>query len=348
MQLPASGAPLVVVLLLFPSGRPVWRHFWLAASLAGLGCLLMTVGSMLEPDGLLWYPSLPNPTGVPTSFLPFLVGARVVGMIALVLSLGLAASWLASRFRAGDRHQRRQLGWILVGGLAMVFTLGPLFAVRYALGAPDFTGEQLVFIAAVGGILFPITVTVAALREHLFGIEGIVTRTLIYVPMMAILGGFYTASVMLLQKIFMAFTGNPSDAAVVMATLLMAGALTPLRRSLEGLVERHTRSRGSPAALAAGADSPAMALVLQRLAALEKRIDGLTGDAAASEAAEARASMAVMAMQALQLPAPGEGGLPEPIHPPRTRPARASGHPAEVAPGKASTSATGPGRLRSG
>ncbi len=36
----------------------------------------------------------------------------------------------------------------------------------------------------------------------------------------------------------MAYTGDTSDAAVVMATLIVAGTFTPVRKGLEGAVER--------------------------------------------------------------------------------------------------------------
>jgi hypothetical protein len=317
VQIPASGALLVVVLLLFPSGRPDWRYFRLAALTAFVGCVLMTIGSLLEPDGLLWYPTLPNPTAAPAEWLPALLGARVVGMICLVVSLVFAAGRLYLRWRDGKHYQRRQLAWILVGAIAMVSTLAPLFAIRYALGASDELGEQIVFVAAVGGVLFPITVTVAALRERLFGMEGIVARTLVYVPLMAILGGLYASSVMVLQKVFVAFTGNPSDAAVVVATLLMAGALTPVRRSLEGLVERNTRGRAVAAVVS---DVPAgmnQEAILARLVELERRLAEL-----GEPPLEPPLPMASVALDALHLPIPGEGGLPEPILPPASTSAR--------------------------
>ena len=280
VQLPASGALLVIVLLLFPDGRPergLWR---LAAGAAVLGCLLMTVASALQPDGLLWYPTLPNPAAAPRDLLPVLVGTRVAGMAFLVAGLGLAAVRLASRYRRADPIRRRQLGWILAGSVAMGTTLGPLFAVRYAIGAPDAVGERLVFIAAVGGVLFPISVAAACLRERLFGIEAIVNRTLVYVPLMGILGGMYTAAVVLLQRLFVQFTGNTSDAAIVLATLLLAAALTPVRRELEGLVERGTRTAKASGGASTDAPPPSgqatiLLAVLERLERIEGRLDAL-------------------------------------------------------------------------
>jgi hypothetical protein len=271
LQIPASGALLVIVLLLFPSGRPDWRHFRAAAGLAVLGCALMTAASMLDPDGLLWYPTLPNPAAIPATWEPVLFAARLTGLAGLLVALLLAIGRLVERVRRGAASERRQLAWILLGGLAMVSTLGPLFAVRYGLGAPDEVGERIVFIAAVGGVLFPISVAVAASREQLFGIEGIVARTLVYVPLMAILGGLYTASVALLNRIFVAITGTPSDAAIVMSTLLLAAALTPVRKSLEGLVERNTKGRVAAAAAALEVD-PEHQAIQARVEALERRL----------------------------------------------------------------------------
>jgi hypothetical protein len=204
----------------------------------------------------------------------------------------------------------------------MATTLGPLFAVRYALGASDDMGERLVFAAAVGGALFPITVTVAALRERLFGFEGIVARTLVYLPLMAILGGLYTASVVLFQRLFVALTGNPSDAAIVLSTLLLAAALTPVRRSLEGLVERTTRGRA--AAVPSPPQEANHQAILDRLDALERRLAELAARPGAPPP-----DMATAAMEALRLPAPGEGGLPQPILPP---PAASAAGPATDGP----------------
>src|SRR5262249_50714403 len=50
--------------------------------------------------------------------------------------------------------------------------------------------------------------------------------------------GLYTATVSLFQRLFVAVTGDKSDAAIVLATLVLATTFTPIRKWLEGIVER--------------------------------------------------------------------------------------------------------------
>jgi hypothetical protein len=279
VQLPASGALLAVVLLLIPDGRAGGRRWWAAAGISLLGCALMSGAAALQPDGLLWFPALPNPVGVGYELLGLLAMVRVLGMVLLVTGMLLAASRLIACFRTAEPAPRRQLGWVLVGALAMSATLAPLFIARYATGAPSALGEQLVFTAAVGGSLFPVAVALACIREQLFGVQAILSRTLVYVPLMAILGGTYTAAVIVMQRLFVWLTGNTSDIAFVLATLIMAGALTPVRRTLEGFAEHVVTKPSAPGRghRPEGEVDPLldMAALSARLASLEARLAAL-------------------------------------------------------------------------
>lgn len=235
----------------------------------------MTAGAALRPDGLLWYPALPNPIPVPAGLRDALAATVGLGTVLLVLALVVASGWLARRARQAQGSQRRQLAWIVAGGLIMSVTLAPLFLARYVVGVDDALGERIVFTAALGAVVFPLTVSIAVQREDLFGIRDLLGRSLVYVPLMALLAGLYSASVMLFQKLFVAFTGASSDAAVVLATLLVASSLAPARSLLESIVKRTTQ-----ASEAAGAERPAHGLTGAededeldgRLARLEARL----------------------------------------------------------------------------
>jgi hypothetical protein len=60
--------------------------------------------------------------------------------------------------------------------------------------------------------------------------------------------------------VFVAATGNTSDAAAVLSTLILAAAFTPVRKSLEAVVDRHFKPSPAPGAAAsmagAGIDGP--------------------------------------------------------------------------------------------
>lgn len=55
----------------------------------------------------------------------------------------------------------------------------------------------------------------------------------------ALLAGVYTASIGLMQRIFIALTGEKSDAAVILTTLLVAAAFTPVRERLQAFLKRN-------------------------------------------------------------------------------------------------------------
>ena len=76
------------------------------------------------------------------------------------------------------------------------------------------------------------------LRYRLYDIDVIINRTLVYVPLTAIVAGLYSASIALLQKLFVAATGEKSDAAIVITTLLLTTTFTPIKNLLQSAVDK--------------------------------------------------------------------------------------------------------------
>ena len=156
VHMPASGAAVVLVALLFPTGRLDWRYGRQALTLAVVGAMLLAIGSALRPEGLLWYPTLPNPLAVPASFAPLVSLLSLVGVIAFVGSLALAAACLIWRYRNGSARQRRQLAWVALGATAMACSVALFYIGRYAGTVAGSLGERLEFVAAVGAVLLPL------------------------------------------------------------------------------------------------------------------------------------------------------------------------------------------------
>ena len=90
-----------------------------------------------------------------------------------------------------------------------------------------------VFIA-----LFPVAIGFAITRYRLYDIDELINRTIVYGALTAILAGLFTASITLSQRTFSAVTGERSDAAIVVTTLVVVAAYTPVRKWLEGIVDR--------------------------------------------------------------------------------------------------------------
>jgi hypothetical protein len=88
-----------------------------------------------------------------------------------------------------------------------------------------------------GLLVFPLAVAVAILRYRLTEADIIVNRTIAYSALMAILAGVFTASIIVSQKVFVALTGDKSDAAIVITTLIVGAAFAPIRKRLERFVD---------------------------------------------------------------------------------------------------------------
>jgi len=87
-------------------------------------------------------------------------------------------------------------------------------------------------------LLVPLSISVAVLRSHLFDIDLIINRTLVYGALTAILGALYVGSIVVLQRVFVGLTGEQSTLTVVASTLAIAALFNPLRRRIQSFIDR--------------------------------------------------------------------------------------------------------------
>jgi hypothetical protein len=84
----------------------------------------------------------------------------------------------------------------------------------------------------------PIAVGIAILKYRLYDIDLLINRTLVYGALTATLVAMYVGSIVVLQGLVRALTGQESQLAVVASTLLIAALFNPLRRRVQGFVDR--------------------------------------------------------------------------------------------------------------
>jgi serine phosphatase RsbU (regulator of sigma subunit) len=87
-------------------------------------------------------------------------------------------------------------------------------------------------------ILFPISIAIAILRYRLWDIDVIINRTLVYALLTIILVLIYLASVVILQRTFQTLTGERSDLAAVVSTLVLVALFIPVRLYVQEFVDR--------------------------------------------------------------------------------------------------------------
>jgi hypothetical protein len=96
-------------------------------------------------------------------------------------------------------------------------------------------GEVMIVAALLGT---PIAMGIAILRYRLYEIDLLINRTLVYGLLTAILAAIYFGGIVLLQRLFVALTGEKSTLAVVASTLVIAALFTPLRRRIQSFIDR--------------------------------------------------------------------------------------------------------------
>jgi len=83
-----------------------------------------------------------------------------------------------------------------------------------------------------------LSIGVAVLRSHLFDIDLLINRTLVYGLLTALLVLVYFGGIVALQRVFVALTGEKSTLAVVASTLAIAALFSPLRRGIQSFIDR--------------------------------------------------------------------------------------------------------------
>jgi hypothetical protein len=93
----------------------------------------------------------------------------------------------------------------------------------------------------------PIAVGLAVLKYRLYNIDVIINRTLVYDSLTALLALVYFAGVATTQAIFRGLTGQEEQPqlAIVVSTLVIAALFNPLRRRIQGIIDRRFYRRNT-------------------------------------------------------------------------------------------------------
>ena len=86
--------------------------------------------------------------------------------------------------------------------------------------------------------IVPLALSFAVLRYRLYEIDLIINRTLVYGALTAMLVGMYVASIVVLQGLLRPLTGHESQLAIVASTLFVGALFNPLRRRIQGFIDR--------------------------------------------------------------------------------------------------------------
>jgi hypothetical protein len=164
---------------------------------------------------------------------------------ALTVLLATLLSLAHSARRLRDPVSRSQLKWMTLGLLSFVVVgIGGWFAGYLGLRV-----DLVQVVGTAGWFVFPVTLAIAITRYRLFDIDLIVRRTLTYALLTGLLALAYFGSVVVLQNIFSALTGQAQSTLVtVLSTLVIAVLFVPLRRRVQAVIDRRLYRRKYDAA----------------------------------------------------------------------------------------------------
>jgi hypothetical protein len=223
---------ITVTLYLFPDGRFVPR----STRLLAIAVVVLVVLSPGLPEGLL---RLPPARGEMSAWH---WRAAVLGALAL-WGIGLAAQIYRYR-RVSGPVERQQAKWVMFtfGTFVAVIALGIVIPSLF-LDLSDVWFAAVMLACVPLGIAFPLSIAIAILRYRLYDIDRIISRTLSYALVTALLAGVYASVVLILGQVFGGVGAELPSWVVAAATLAAAAAFRPARRRIQAGVDRRFNRR---------------------------------------------------------------------------------------------------------
>jgi len=218
--------------------------------------VLIPVVFVFVPGPLEGHPGVRNPFGLEGyPWLPF-VGVFVVLLLPIFI-LASAAS-LVVRYRRSGEEVREQIKWLAFAAsfVGVVYFGGLITQLLFAPDSLTTNGTPPLWVELERNLLMlgfagvPTAVGFAILKYRLYDIDIIINRALVYGSLSVLLALVYFGSVTVTQEIFQTLTGQGKlpQVAIVASTLAIAALFNPLRRRIQGFIDRRFYRRKYDAA----------------------------------------------------------------------------------------------------
>jgi hypothetical protein len=232
VALPSAIYLLSLIAFLFPTGRFYTRRqawiAWPGAIVLFTQLVITTFTRQIGPP----YPSaqqawiIDNPIG----FLPSSTRNTTIAVAIAVLGLTAVGGGVSLfiRYRRSTVVARAQIRWML---FSTFIVAGVLVLIATTNASQNMAGGLLLQIAFIG---IPISITVAITRYRLFEIDRIISRTLSYTVVVAVLAAAFFGLVALIT----AALPTQGSLAVAASTLAIAALFNPLRKRVQSAIDR--------------------------------------------------------------------------------------------------------------
>jgi hypothetical protein len=227
------GGCFVLLLVVFPSGRPASRRMTLVAwSVPAIVAAALTSGVVEAGD-------LPEPLAGYRNALG-IEGFGAAGslnvalLVAFAVVAVVAAVDMVRRFLRSTGDERLQFKWFAYATVGIP-ALMVAWLVVVAIDPDAVRVLELAFTFLL--VLVPVAIGIAVLRYRLYDIDLLISRTLVYGLVTVLLGAAYVALVLAGQAVFSSFAGG-GDLAIAVSTLVVAALFLPVRARVQRFVDR--------------------------------------------------------------------------------------------------------------
>jgi hypothetical protein len=236
----AFGLIITFLPLLFPDGRLPSRRWRPVAWAAAVNMAVITVWAAFAPRPFEGPPGMPqNPWGIERAAGLFRLLEPITGAALLALTF-LSLASLVLRFRRSRGEQRQQLKWFTYAAL---LTIGSWVFFDFTSLSEQLPSLVWLVVSMLSLWLIPAAIGIAILRFHLYDIDRLINRTLVFGLLTTLLGAVYAGAVLVLGQLFGGLGGEPPSWAVAGATLAVAAVFQPARRRIQQAVDRRFNRR---------------------------------------------------------------------------------------------------------
>ncbi len=229
---------LPMVILLFPDGRvPSRRWRWSLWAYLAMAALYMTgvfATELSTSYGRHVSVALDGSFSGPVHASATATALSNAGAALLPLQFLIMCSWVVRQlvsFRRSTGERRQQLKWLSFGS---AICLVALYGVINAGGESSAAADAALAVSFVGVAALPISIGVGILKYRPYEIDRIISRTLSYAILTALLAGTFVGLVALTTDL-LAFS---SSVGVAASTLAAAALFNPLRERVQRIVDR--------------------------------------------------------------------------------------------------------------
>ena len=243
LWVPSLGSALILLPLLFPTGALLSASWRPALAFGVVTIIAFSLAMAFQPGPNQQATYLDNPLGfgglAPDTYARVLIAAAGFPFIA---SIAAALASLVRRFRHAPPEARQQIKWFALAAMVagVAFTL---YAADSVVGGSATGTKVLEVLVVVALMMLPTAAGIAILRYRLYDVDRIVSRTISYGIVTALLVATFVIVNLGLQAALSGLVANDSGA-VAATTLIVATLFTPVRRRVQRAVDgRFDRSR---------------------------------------------------------------------------------------------------------